>query len=93
MFETIVGTLAAQEEGSRIEIVQCARPAEQPFVELRFQRYCEQLGWQTQRRMALAAGEVGAMRMALNLLDTDAQAPAATPANVVTFPGTTRIAG
>jgi hypothetical protein len=93
MFELTTGTLATSEPDCRIEVVQCAPPGEQPFVEFRFQRFCPQLGWLTHRRMAMAPGEVGALRQALNLLDRDAQAPAAAAGTVVPFPGTTRIAG
>jgi len=70
-FEKHLGTLAGEEPGTRIELVQVADPGETPTVEFRYQRECDSLGWVTHRRMRMAAGQVGDLRSALNLMDPD----------------------
>ena len=70
-YEKHLGTLAAQEEETRIAVVQVAEAGETPTVEFRMQRHGESLGWVTHRRIRLAAGQVGQLKSALNLMDPD----------------------
>lgn len=70
-YEKQLGTLAAREDSTRIKVVQVAEPDETPTVEFRYQRHGESLGWVTHRRIRMAAGQVGALKDALNLMDPD----------------------
>ena len=70
-FEKLLGTLAGEEEDTRVEIMQVARPNETPTIEFRMQRECAGLGWTTQRRIKLGAGQFAALRDALNMADVD----------------------
>ena len=72
-YEKHLGTLAAEEDGTRIELVQIAEPGETPTIEFRMQRHSESLGWMTHRRITFAAGQIGDLRAALNLMDLDAR--------------------
>jgi len=71
--EKHLGTLAGDEPRTRIEIVQVAEPGETPTVELRMQRHGDAIGWKTHRRIRLAAGQIGQLKSALNLMDPDAR--------------------
>lgn len=72
MIEKLLGTFDGAEEQTRVELVQVTREAgARPELELRMQRECGELGWTTQRRVALAAGQWEALRDALNLVDRD----------------------
>ena len=71
--EKHLGWLAADEEGCRVELVQVGDPGEVPTLELRMQRDCGELGWQTLKRIRLAPGQFAATRDALNLMDLDAR--------------------
>ena len=71
--EKHLGWLAADEEGCRVELVQVATPGEVPTLEMRMQRDCGELGWQTLKRIRLAGGQWAAMRDAMNLMDIDAR--------------------
>lgn len=73
MIEKFLGTLAGDEEATRIQLVQVGEPGEVPTLELRMQRDCGELGWSTQRRMKLAAGQWRELRDALNMMDPDAR--------------------
>jgi hypothetical protein len=70
-YEKHLGTLAGDEDDSRIAVVQVAEPGETPTVEFRMQRHGDALGWVTHRRMRFAAGQVGQLRDALNMMDPD----------------------
>ena len=70
-YEKHLGTLAGDENDSRIAVVQVAEPGETPTVEFRMQRHGDDLGWVTHRRMRFAAGQVGQLRDALNMMDPD----------------------
>lgn len=72
-FEKHLGTLAGDEPRTRVEVVQVAEPGETPTVELRMQRHGDSIGWTTHRRIRLAAGQVGQLTSALNLMDPDAR--------------------
>jgi len=69
--EKHLGTFAGEEAGTRIQLVQVAGPNETPTVEFRYQRHGESLGWVTHRRMRMAAGQVGQLQSALNMMDPD----------------------
>lgn len=71
--ERPLGVLAADEPGSRIALVQVAEEGETPTLELRFQRDGGDLGWLTHKRMRMAAGQIGDLKAALNLMDMDAR--------------------
>ncbi len=70
-FEKQLGTLAGDEEHTRVQLVQVAESGETPTVEFRMQRHGESLGWVTHRRIRLAAGQVGQLVSALNTMDPD----------------------
>ena len=70
-YEKHLGTLAGDEDETRIELVQVAEPGETPTIEFRMQRHGDALGWVTHRRMRFAAGQVGKLRQALNMMDPD----------------------
>ena len=72
-YEKHLGTLAGDERQTRVEVVQVAEPGETPTVELRMQRHGDSLGWVTHRRIRLAAGQIGDLQTALNLMDPDAR--------------------
>lgn len=72
-FEKNLGNLLGYGEETRIELVQVGDAGETPTLELRLERFAGELGWQTQRRIRLAAGQIGALRDALNLMDPDAR--------------------
>ena len=71
--EKQLGTLAGDEEESRVEIVRVSEPGETPTLEMRMQHHTEDIGWQTHRRVTLAPGQIGALRDMLNLMDRDAR--------------------
>ena len=71
--EKQLGNLLGFDEDTRVDIVQVGEPGDTPTLELRMERHSGELGWQTQRRIRLAAGQIGALRDALNLMDLDAQ--------------------
>jgi hypothetical protein len=71
-FERTLAWLDADETDARIELVQVSAPGQQPTLEIRFQRECGALGWRTHRRMRLAAGQLGDLKMAMQLMDPDA---------------------
>lgn len=71
--ERCLGMLAGEDSDSRIEMVQVGEPNTIPTLELRFQRYGEDLGWVTHKRIRMAPGQVGDLREALNLMDPDAR--------------------
>ncbi len=71
--EKSLGVLAADEADSRIELVQVAEEGSTPTLELRFQRYADDFGWLTHRRMRLAPGQVSDLKSALALMDVDAR--------------------
>lgn len=72
-FEKHLDTLAADDDGTRVEVVQVAEPGETPTLEFRMQRHCDSLGWETHRRIRLEAGQVGALKQALSMMDPDAR--------------------
>lgn len=71
--DKLLGLLAADSPDCRVELVQVAQNTGAPTLELRFQRHCGDLGWQTQRRIRLAAGQIPDLRAALNMMDPDAR--------------------
>lgn len=71
--EKQLGTLAGDEDDSRVQVVQVGDSGETPTLEMRMQHYSEDLGWQTHRRVTLAPGQVGALRDMLNQMDPDAR--------------------
>lgn len=73
MIEKLLGILAGADEASRIELVQVGEPGELPTLELRMQHESGELGWLTHKRIALAPGQIPALRDALNLMDLDAR--------------------
>lgn len=73
MLEKMLGMLAGDEDGTRVQIVQVGEPGEVPTVEFRTQRECGDLGWATQRRVRLAPGQWSELRDALNMMDIDAR--------------------
>lgn len=73
MFEKLLGTLLGETEDSRVEIVQIAESGETPTLEVRLLRDAGELGWRVHKRIRLAAGQVGELRDALNLMDVDAR--------------------
>lgn len=79
MIEKILGHLDADDTESRIELAQVSEPGEQPRLEMRMQRQSGEQ-WITIRRIRLGAGQVPAMKMALQFMDSDALAPAPTDA-------------
>lgn len=72
-FEKALGSLLGFDDKTRVELVQVSSPNEVPTLELRMTRDGGELGWLPQRRIRLAAGQIGALRNALNLMDLDAQ--------------------
>lgn len=78
-YERTLAWLDADEPDARIELVQIATPGEQPTLEMRFQRACGELGWRTQRRMRLAAGQLGEFKLAMQMMDHDAWSAPTTP--------------
>lgn len=88
--ERSLAMLEGWEPGTRIEVVQVALPGEVPALEFRLQRESASLGWMTERRIRAAAGQVPELRMALNLMDPDAQVARPAPAEILAFPGATR---
>lgn len=72
-FEKHLDTLAAEDEGTRVEVVQVAEPGETPTLEFRMQRHGDSLGWVTHRRIRLEAGQIGELKQALSLMDPDAR--------------------
>jgi len=76
-YEKLLGDLLGFEADTRVELVQVSEPGETPTLELRLQRDGKELGWLTQRRIRLCAGQIGQLRDALNLMDPDGRdAPA-----------------
>lgn len=73
MFEKLLGTLLGETEGSRVEVVQVAESGETPTLEIRLLHDAGELGWMVHKRIRLAAGQVGALRDALNMMDIDAR--------------------
>ena len=71
--EKRLGDLLGYDDDTRVNLVQVGEAGETPTLELRLERYAGQLGWQTHRRIRLAAGQIGAFRDALNLMDPDAR--------------------
>lgn len=71
MFEKLLGTLLGDSEDSRVEVVQVAEPHETPTLEIRLLRDAGELGWRVHKRIRLAAGQIGELRDALNLMDID----------------------
>lgn len=71
--EKTLGDLLGFDEDTRVELVQVGAPNEVPTLELRLKRDAGELGWLTHRRIRLAAGQIGALRDALNLMDPDAR--------------------
>jgi hypothetical protein len=71
--ERLLGVFDGADEGTRVELVQVGLPGELPTLELRHQERCGELGWITQRRIRLAAGQMPDLRDALNLMDRDAR--------------------
>lgn len=69
--EKHLGTLAGDDKQTRVELVQVAESGETPTVEFRMQRHGDALGWVTHRRIRLAAGQVGDLISALNMMDPD----------------------
>ena len=74
MFEKLLGTLLGDTEGSRVEIVQVADSGETPTLEIRLLHDAGELGWMVHKRIRIAAGQMAALRDALNMADLDAQA-------------------
>lgn len=79
MIEKSLGVFDGDTEVTRVELVQVAEPGERARLELRMQRECEGLGWTTQRRIALAPGQWGALRDALMMADMDVREDRAEP--------------
>ncbi len=71
--EKNLGSLLGYSEETRVELVQVGEAGETPTLELRLKRFAGELGWQTHRRIRLAAGQIGSLRDALNLMDPDAR--------------------
>jgi hypothetical protein len=71
--EKVLGVFDGADEDSRVELVQVGLPGQLPTLELRHQERCGELGWITQRRIRLAAGQMPDLRDALNLMDRDAR--------------------
>jgi hypothetical protein len=71
--EKQLGTLAGNDDESRVEVIQIAEPGETPTLEIRMQHHTDEIGWQTHRRVAIAPGQVGALRDMLNMMDPDAR--------------------
>jgi hypothetical protein len=71
MFEKLLGTLLGETDDSRVELVQVAEPGETPTLEVRLLRDAGELGWRVHKRIRLAAGQIGELRDALNLMDID----------------------
>jgi hypothetical protein len=76
MYEKTLATLPGTTSFTRIDLVQIARPGEQPTLELRHMSDAGELGWCVHKRITLAPGSIPDLRQALNLMDPDAQAPA-----------------
>jgi hypothetical protein len=79
MIEKLLGILDGDEVGTRVELVQVAEPNQTPTLELRMQREVGDLGWSTQRRIKLGAGQFAQLRDALNCMDLDAREARACP--------------
>lgn len=77
-FEKYLGTLAGEDECTRVQLVQVAAPNETPTLEMRMERHIEGLGWTTHRRIVLAPGQIPNLRDALNSMDVDARDTKAT---------------
>lgn len=73
ILEKVLGDLLGFDENTRVELVQVGAPNEIPTLELRLKRDAGELGWLTHRRIRLAAGQIGALRAALNMMDPDAR--------------------
>ncbi len=71
--EKSLGALLGADENTDVQLVQVGDAGSTPTLELRLRRHCGDLGWQTQRRIRLAPGQIGALRDALNLMDQDAR--------------------
>lgn len=71
--EKFLGFLAGDDAESRVELVQVGQPGQTPTLEMRYQRQGGTLGWVTQKRIKLAAGQVSDLRSALNMMDPDAR--------------------
>ena len=72
-FEKQLGNLLGYDDDTRVQLVQVGEASETPTLELRLERHAGDLGWQTQRRIRMAAGQIGALRDAINLMDRDAR--------------------
>lgn len=71
--EKFLASLVGADEMSRVEVVQVSQPGQTPTLEFRLERDAGDLGWQTHRRIRLAAGQISQLRDALNLMDADAR--------------------
>lgn len=71
--EKFLASLVGADEMSRVEVIQVAQPGQTPTLEFRLERNAGELGWQTHRRIRLAAGQISQLRDALNLMDSDAR--------------------
>ena len=71
MIEKLLGLFEGSEDQTRVELVQVGEPGEVPTLELRLQCEAGELGWTTQRRIRLAAGQWADLRDALNMADLD----------------------
>lgn len=72
-FDKTLASLLGFDEKTRVEVVQVSEPNQVPTLELRLTTDGGELGWLPQRRIRLAAGQIGALRDALNLMDLDAR--------------------
>lgn len=73
MLDKLLGTLLGADDGTRVELVQVAEPGQTPTLEIRLLQDAGALGWTVHRRIRVGAGQVGALRDALNMMDLDAQ--------------------
>ena len=71
--EKRLGILAGDEEGTRVVFVQVCEPGELPTLEMRHEVEAGRLGWVVQKRIRLAAGQIGALAGALSMMDIDAR--------------------
>ncbi|MBA2660789.1 MAG: hypothetical protein H0U74_00715 [Bradymonadaceae bacterium] len=71
--EKFLASLVGDDAMTRVEVVQVAQPGQTPTLEIRLERHAGDLGWQTHRRIRLAAGQIGQLREALNMMDVDAR--------------------
>jgi hypothetical protein len=82
--ETTLGTLPLDRQDERLAVVAVAAEGARPGIEVRVQTDCDELGWVTQRRLALSTSQARALAaMLADAARVETPAPVDRPLNNV----------